>query len=76
MDSWIIKLFSMIVMFALILITGNIPLRVQSFKSNPKLLAISSAFAGGLFLSVGIIHLLPEATGHFESYYSKMTPED
>lgn len=69
MESWYIKLIAMIVMFALIMITGNIPLRSQSFKSNPKVLALSSAFAGGLFLAVGILHLLPEANEHFEDYY-------
>ncbi|KAL4501594.1 hypothetical protein ABPG72_018645 [Tetrahymena utriculariae] len=69
MEAWIIKLLAMIIMFSLIMITGNIPLRSKSFKSNPKVLALSSAFAGGLFLAVGILHLLPEASEHFDDYY-------
>lgn len=76
MESWYIKLIAMIVMFALIMITGNIPLRSQSFKSNPKVLALSSAFAGGLFLAVGILHLLPEANEHFEDYYKDKEAND
>lgn len=74
--SWIIKLISMILMFTLIMITGNIPLRVKSFKSNPKVLALSSAFAGGLFLAVGILHLLPEANEHFEDYYKEKSDNE
>lgn len=64
----------MIVMFLMIMITGNIPLRSESFKSNPKVLALSSAFAGGLFLAVGLLHLLPEANENFENYYSSEEP--
>jgi glycopeptide antibiotics resistance protein len=32
----------------------------KSFKANPRILSYSKAFSGGLFLSVGLIHLLPE----------------
>jgi hypothetical protein len=31
-------------------------------------MAFSSAFSGGLFIAVGIIHLLPEAVEKFEEY--------
>lgn len=64
-----VKICSMILMFLLILIVGSIPIRVKAFKSNKvnlliywkKLLAFTAAFSGGLFLSVGLLHLLPEA---------------
>lgn len=68
-DAWILKVLAMIIMFTMIMVTGNIPLRSQSFKSNPKVLALSSAFAGGLFLSVGLLHLLPEANENFVNSY-------
>lgn len=32
----------------------------QGFKANPRCLSYSKAFSGGLFLAVGVIHLLPE----------------
>lgn len=56
-----IKVVSMIVMFLMIIVMGNIPLRSAAFKGNQLLLELTGAFSGGLFLSVGIIHLLPES---------------
>jgi len=69
--NWVIviKILSMIVMFLLILIVGSLPIRSSSFKSNDKLLSLTKAFSGGLFLAVGIVHLLPEASENFENYF-------
>lgn len=58
------------------MITGNIPLRSKSFKSNPKVLALSSAFAGGLFLSVGLLHLLPEANENIQASFQTSSAND
>ncbi|KAL4436171.1 hypothetical protein ABPG74_018155 [Tetrahymena malaccensis] len=55
------------------LIMGSIPLRSKSFKENPMVMSLSSAFSGGLFLAVGLIHLLPDATDSFDSYYTSTT---
>ncbi len=75
MEAWIIKLITLFAMFIMIIITGNIPLRVRSFKENPRLMSLSSAFAGGLFLSIGILHILPESHEHFEAYYKQLKDE-
>lgn len=53
-------------MFMMILIVGSVPLRIKAFKENQHLLALTGAFSGGLFISVGLIHLLPEAILYFE----------
>jgi len=37
-------------------------------------LAFTAAFSGGLFLSVGVIHLLPEAAGSFDEYFDSLVP--
>ncbi|EAS06217.1 metal cation transporter, ZIP family protein (macronuclear) [Tetrahymena thermophila SB210] len=47
------------------------PLRVKSFRENQKVLSIASAFSGGLFLSVGLIHILPEAAENFDNYLNQ-----
>lgn len=52
-------------MFAMVMIAGNIPIRSAAFKENKTLLSLTGAFSGGLFLSVGIIHLLPESQAYF-----------
>lgn len=59
----------MVIMFAMIMITGNIPLRSKSFKSYPVVLSLSSAFSGGLFLAVGVLHLMPEANDDIENSF-------
>jgi zinc transporter 1/2/3 len=57
----IIKLPVMIIMFLLVVITGSIPYRSEAFKSSKKAISYTMAFSGGLFLSVGLLHILPEA---------------
>ena len=36
-------------------------------KENVKWMGISNSFAAGVFLSIGVTHLLPEAAETFES---------
>lgn len=36
---------------------------------------MTAAFSGGLFLAVGMVHLLPEAEENFEEYYSEIGVE-
>lgn len=50
---------------------GNIPLRVKAFKENKLVLSLAAAFSGGLFLSVGTLHLLPESNECFENYFAE-----
>jgi len=63
---FIIKLLSMFIMFAMIMVTGNLPLRWERFRKSSTIISLASAFSGGLFLGVGILHLLPEAAESFE----------
>jgi len=71
---FILKLFSMLIMFFMIMITGSLPLRWERFRKSSKLISLASAFSGGLFLAVGILHLLPEANEKFEDYYKTQPP--
>ncbi len=38
-------------------------------------LAFASAFSGGLFLSVGLLHLLPEANENFDKHWESQLKE-
>ena len=69
--DWVtlIKILAMLIMFLLIMIVGSLPIRFKQFKTNPLLLSLTRAFSGGLFLGVGVIHLLPEANEEFEKYF-------
>lgn len=67
MDLKIVQLISALLFLAISLIFGILPLKIPSFRSNPKLMSYSNCFAGGLFLAIGIIHILPEAAEAFEA---------
>lgn len=61
----------MLFMFLEILFFGSLPLRLKAFKENKLVLSLSGAFSGGLFLGIGLIHLLPESNESFENYYKE-----
>lgn len=42
----------------------------RKFQSSIKLLSYANVFSGGLFISMALIHLLPEATLVFNSKQS------
>ena len=48
----------------------RIDFRRKEFK-NIKIIGIANAFSGGIFLSVGLLHLLPESTETFNNYIDK-----
>jgi solute carrier family 39 (zinc transporter), member 1/2/3 len=69
-----VKIPVMIFMFLEVLFFGSLPLRLRAFKENKLVLSMSGAFSGGLFLGIGLIHLLPESNESFENYYKENDP--
>lgn len=47
------------------------PLKMKAFKENKLVMSLANAFSGGLFISIGLMHILPESNENFETYYSK-----
>ena len=37
-------------------------------KTSTLLMGLANSFSGGLFLSAGIVHILPEANKHYTEY--------
>jgi zinc transporter 1/2/3 len=60
-SMFMVKLFSGILLAILTLGSGIIPFKSENFKQSPRLLSISNAFAGGIFLAIGLVDLMPEA---------------
>lgn len=56
-----------ILIFVSIVVFGLIPFWVKSFRKNKLLLSLSNCFSGGLFLAMGLIHILPEAAMFLEN---------
>ena len=65
MELLAVKVVAIVVLLGLAALGGILPLRVSQFAQAEKWFSLSNAFAGGLFLSVGMIHLVGEADEGF-----------
>ncbi len=55
-----IKLIAAASILAIALVGGAIPMAAARYPGSQRFFSLGNAFAGGLFLGVGFIHLLPE----------------
>lgn len=56
----ILKLIFIFLAFFEAFLMGIIPVKSKTFKNSPKILGIANAFAGGVFISIALLHILPE----------------
>lgn len=56
-----IKILGGIALWLSMLVFGLLPLYWSSFKTNARLISLSNCFCGGLFIAIGLVHILPEA---------------
>ena len=56
-----VKIVSIFVFLGMAMAFGLMPYYIKKFRTNPKFLSISNAFSGGLFLGIGLFHVLPES---------------
>lgn len=59
-SSMIVKIVSIPTLFILAIIFGLLPVYNRAVRNSTKWRGICNAFAGGIFLALGLIHLLPE----------------
>lgn len=55
------KLGSAALIFAMSFFFAYLPFMIKSFKTNKTLISLANCFAGGIFLSAALIHIIPEA---------------
>lgn len=67
-ENLTLKLISLIIILIIGVIFGLIPYFIKSCRQNVKCLNLVNTFAGGLFLGIGLFHILPEANEKFEKY--------
>lgn len=60
MDLVAIQVLALLAIFAVAIVGGAIPLVSSKWTENERFFSLGNAFAGGLFLGLGFIHLLPE----------------
>ena len=62
----ILKIISIPILFILALTFGLLPVYNRAVRNSTKWRGISNAFAGGIFLGLGLLHLLPEGNESLE----------
>lgn len=71
MDLITIKIISFVSILGIALIGGSIPFWWAKWTESERFFSLGNAFAGGLFLGVGFMHLLPEGIeqlSHFSDF--------
>ena len=56
----ILKIVFIPIYFLLSFVCGLLPIKIPSLKNSTKWSGIANSFAGGIFLAIALIHLLPE----------------
>lgn len=59
------KILILSILFIISVTFALIPIKLSFFKTNMKMIGISNSFSAGIFISVGLVHLLPESTEKF-----------
>lgn len=49
-------------------LTGLIPTWSKGCRESPAILGIANSFAGGVFLAIALVHILPEQTASYIEY--------
>lgn len=66
MSEEVIKILTAIIIFAVAVGAGLLPLRMGATKRGDVILMLGLAFAGGVFLAGGLVHLLVDGMESFE----------
>lgn len=61
MDPFVFKLVAFVVVFGTGVLGGAASLRLAVSSGGQRLFSLGNAFAGGIFLGAGLIHMLPDA---------------
>ncbi|MCF7833256.1 MAG: ZIP family metal transporter [Candidatus Marinimicrobia bacterium] len=72
MDMIWLKLISILIIFIVGLIGGILPLNKSLSEKGKQRLTLGNAFAGGIFLGAGLIHMLPDAMDNFKTIAGKI----
>ena len=71
-----LKLSFICVVFVEAMALGMVPVKIKSFRENPKMLGIANAFSGGVFLAICLMHIMPEQSESWASLGEEGTISD
>lgn len=66
-SNLLLKIASIVVFLAMAIGFGVMPHFIKKCRTSTKFLGITNAFSGGLFLGIGLFHVLPESAEMLES---------
>ena len=49
-------------------ISAYVPFKIGTFKNSRAILGVANSFAGGVFMSIAFIHLLPEVSESYKDW--------
>lgn len=61
----VLKSCAIVLFFSEALFAGYFPTYNRNCRENPKILGIANAFAGGVFMAIAFVHILPEAVADY-----------
>ena len=65
----ILKIVFIFIFFFLTLFSGILPAKNAKCKDNQTILGIANSFAGGVFLAISLMHIMPEEVGDYNELY-------
>src|SRR5215203_3591366 len=65
MNNELLKVLSAFAIFATAMASGFLPLKLGTSDNGRRLLILGSAFAGGVFLGAGLIHMIGDSQEKF-----------
>ena len=66
-SNLVIKILSIFIFLAMAMGFGVMPHFIYKCRTSTKFLSLSNAFSGGLFLGIGLFHVLPESAEMLQS---------
>lgn len=61
MELNLIKIIGGILLWLSMVVFGLLPIYYTKFRTSARLMSLCNCFSGGLFIAIGLVHILPEA---------------
>ena len=75
-DYNILKLVFIFVGLFEAIIMGLIPIKSKKCKESPMVLGIANAFAGGVFIAISLMHMMPEQVESYTEFMEERHHHD
>jgi zinc transporter ZupT len=62
-----LKIIFIFVIYAIAFISGIVPAYYKRCKESQKFISLANSFAGGVFLAIALVHVLPEAVTNYRT---------